>query len=251
VSSFYIGYLPKAPSDVSHFLRRIVVALLGAVAGVATLLVISQQRFSPSAFEWQQVRAFEGIIEQNPYPTLLVSRPGTTPPGMEFSRHLLVGVGKHGASSEAARHDGQLVKLQGKLIYRDGQTVIEVMPSSVVAIRTPTEQRTSVREVGPVSLRGEIVDSKCYVGVMNPGQGKVHRDCAVRCISGGIPPALLSSDEHGVARLYLLTTLAGGAIQPISMLSKIGEPVRVSGNLVMQGDVSTIRVSTIERDSVR
>jgi hypothetical protein len=29
-----------------------------------------------------------------------------------------------------------------------------------------------------MTLTGEIVDSKCYLGVMNPGQGKVHRDCA-------------------------------------------------------------------------
>ena len=38
------------------------------------------------------------------------------------------------------------------------------------------------------TLIGEIVDSKRYLGVMNPGNGKVHRDCAVRCLSGGIPP---------------------------------------------------------------
>ena len=79
MSSFYIGYLPQAPSDISRFLRRIVVALLASTAGIATLLVVSQQRFSPSAFEWQQVRGFEGVIEQSPYPTLLMRRPGATP----------------------------------------------------------------------------------------------------------------------------------------------------------------------------
>jgi hypothetical protein len=248
VSSFYIGYLPKAPSDVSRFLRRIVFALLAGTAGIAILLVVSQQRFSPSAFEWQQVRGFEGTIEQSPYPTLLVRRPGVTPPGQEYSRYLLVGVGKHGAASEIAGRAGQLVKLQGKLIYRDDQTVIEVMPASVAKVGTLPAEGNSVRDVGSVSLPGEIVDSKCYVGVMNPGKGKVHRDCAVRCISGGIPPALLSSDDHGLARIYLLTTLAGGPIQPGSILSKVGEPVRVNGNLVSEGDVLTIRVSTIQRD---
>jgi len=36
---------------------------------------------------------------------------------------------------------------------------------------------------------GEIVDSKC-LGVMTPGQLTTHRACAIRCISGGIPPVL-------------------------------------------------------------
>jgi hypothetical protein len=249
MSSFYIGYLPKAPVELSRLLRRVVVALLLAAAVVATLLVVSQQRFSPSAFEWQQVRVFEGIIEQSPYPTLLVKRPGITAPGQEYSRYLLVGAGKHGASQEIAAGDvGQLVKLRGKLIYRGGETVIEVMRSGVTFLSASSAQAISARNLGTVILRGEIVDSKCYVGVMNPGQGKVHRDCAVRCISGGIPPALLSADEHGSSRLYLLTTAEGGPIQPSSILSKVGEPVRVKGDLMAQGDVLTIRVSNIERD---
>jgi hypothetical protein len=248
MSSFYIGYLPKAPVELSRLLRCVAVALLLTTAVVATLLVVSQQRFSPSAFEWQRVRVFEGIIEQNPYPTLLMKRPGITVPGQEYSRYLLVGAGKHGASQEIAGNLGQLVKLRGKLIYRSGETVIEVMPSGVTSLSTSSVQATSPRNLGTVTLRGEIVDTKCYVGVMNPGQGKVHRDCAVRCISGGIPPALLSADEHGSSRLYLLTTGGGGPIQPSSILAKVGEPVRVKGDLMAQDDVLTIRVSNIERD---
>ena len=34
----------------------------------------------------------------------------------------------------------------------------------------------SAVDFGEVTLAGEIVDSKCYLGVMNPGNGKVHRD---------------------------------------------------------------------------
>jgi hypothetical protein len=248
MSSFYIGYLPKAPVELSRFLRRVVMALLVTAAMIATLLVVSQQRFSPSAFEWQEVRSFEGVIEQSPYPTLLVKRPGITARGQEYSRYLLVGAGKHGALGEISGKVGLLVKLRGKLIYRGGETAIEVIPSGVTSLSAGSIEASSARKVGPVSLRGEIVDSKCYVGVMNPGQGKVHRDCAVRCISGGIPPSLLSADEHGSSRLYLLTTGEGGPIQPNSILSKVGEPVRVKGDLMAHGDVLTIRVSNIERD---
>ena len=42
---------------------------------------------------------------------------------------------------------------------------------------------------GPVTVSGEIVDSKCFLGVMVPGAGKTHKECASLCLRGGIPPA--------------------------------------------------------------
>jgi hypothetical protein len=51
------------------------------------------------------------------------------------------------------------------------------------------------------NLRGEIVDTKCYLGVMTPGEDKVHRGCAVRCISRGVPPAFLVRDASADSRI--------------------------------------------------
>jgi hypothetical protein len=48
------------------------------------------------------------------------------------------------------------------------------------------------------------VDTKCFLGVMHPATGKVHRVCAVRCLSGGAPPALLVRDEQGNSTALLL-----------------------------------------------
>ena len=45
--------------------------------------------------------------------------------------------------------------------------------------------------LGKQTFVGEIVDSKCFLGVMNPGRLTPHRACAIRCISGGVPPVLL------------------------------------------------------------
>ena len=77
-----------------------------------------------------------------------------------------------------------------------------------------------------MSLTGEIVDSKCYFGVMNPGNGKVHRDCAVRCISGGIPPAFLVRDVSGRIEALLLANWKR------ELLDHIAEPVTIRGRLV-------------------
>jgi hypothetical protein len=74
-------------------------------------------------------------------------------------------------------------------------------------------------------LTGEIVDSKCYFGVMNPGAGKVHRDCAVRCISGVIPPAFLVQDSSGNTITLLLANWKR------ELLEHIAEPVTIRGRL--------------------
>jgi hypothetical protein len=91
-----------------------------------------------------------------------------------------------------------------------------------------------VTNLGPVRLRGEIVDSKCYLGVMNPGNGKVHRDCAARCISGGEPPALIARDAAGKAMVILLAGSDGRALNN-ELLSFVAEPVETQGQLVRSG----------------
>jgi hypothetical protein len=80
-------------------------------------------------------------------------------------------------------------------------------------------------DLGEVQLTGEIVDSKCYFGVMNPGNGKVHRDCAVRCISGGIPPAFLVRDANGQTVTLLLANWKR------ELLNHVAEPITIHGRL--------------------
>jgi hypothetical protein len=60
---------------------------------------------------------------------------------------------------------------------------------------------------------------------MNPGAGKVHRDCAVRCISGGIPPAFLVRDSSG----NLVTLLLANWKR--ELLEHVAEPVAIRGRL--------------------
>ena len=75
-----------------------------------------------------------------------------------------------------------------------------------------------------------MVDSKCYLGVMNPGRGKVHTGCAARCISGGVPPAFLVNDEAGTPVLLLLTDARGEAVRD-AVLPLVGRGVRLTGRL--------------------
>lgn len=94
--------------------------------------------------------------------------------------------------------------------------MVEVVPDSVAPAPGATAQpRTLTADFGQaerITLRGEIVDSKCFLGVMVPGAGKTHRECASLCLRGGIPPALFVRDRDGQSTLLLLETDRGEPI---------------------------------------
>ena len=102
--------------------------------------------------------------------------------------------------------------------------MIELVPGSLKAGNEGLAANGQ-EDLGEVQLTGEIVDSKCYFGVMNPGAGKVHRDCAVRCISGGVPPAFLVRDGGGSTATLLLANWKR------ELLEHIAEPVTIRGRL--------------------
>jgi hypothetical protein len=224
VSEFYVGYLPQAPKRLGRTILRIVAALLCLMAAVSLLLVFGQQPFADSRFEYGHYRDYEGVIVEEPYPTLLTGK----------GRFLLVAPGKHGAGDWVRGLDLRVVQLKGSLIHRGEDRMLEIDPGSIRATGGQAEAERAA-DLGPVTLAGEIVDSKCYFGVMNPGSGKVHRDCAVRCISGGIPPALIVKDSSGDLRTLLLTGPSGRQLNR-EVLDFVAEPVQISGRLLQSGD---------------
>lgn len=223
---FYIGYVPRAPHRMAKLLRRIVFTLSGGTLLVATLLAFGQQRLPLSVFEFQQDREYTGIIRATPYPALLVQTNNS------LTQYLLVAQGKHRA--EVAAFDGQTVKLRGALIQRDGTQMLELVPDSLMATTATVVSPPAKAELGTFTLVGEIVDSKCYLGVMNPGHTKPHRDCAVRCISGGIPPLFIARDKRGNELKLLLTDAQGAAVNQ-AVLEMVAEPLEITGRVVRDG----------------
>ncbi len=239
MNDFYVGYLPKAPTTLAHFVRRVVVGLGLLAVVVALLLVRGQGPFANSAFEFGKVRSFEGVVEAQPYPMLLVVRPGQTEPQESYSGYLLVAPGKFGADDLVKGFEGKPVRLRGQLIYRDGETMVEIEPGSITAKESGTAIPETIRDLGVVTVTGEIVDSKCYLGVMNPGKGKVHRDCAARCLSGGIPPLFVTAD--GRERL-LVVGPDGRALGHDALREFAAEPVTIRGELLQRGDDRLLRI---------
>jgi len=240
---FYIGWEDQAAPGIKRFVRRIVCLLLAVGLGGAFALAVRQRTIGVSAFEWGTVKNFSGVLKTEPYPHLLVPRPGTSGAQTPYSTYYLVAPFKHGLEREKlSAFDDKTVSLKGTLIYRGNQTMVEAIPDSITAA---SRQPPPLPGLEPVSLGrqtfvGEIVDSKCYLGVMNPGQLPPHRDCAILCLSGGIPPILLVRQKVGPP-IYLL--LASADNQPVNqqVLDLVAEPVQITGNVERQGDLLILR----------
>ena len=213
-SEFYVGYLPM-PGGLKKTVRRVVLSLGVVSAAAAAILIAGQHPFANSSFEFQDYREFRGTLLAAPYPALAIQGQGLP--------WLLVASGKHGIG-DLRELDGREVQLKGERIIRGEDHMIEVLPGSRTGASAGPAPASM--DLGQVQLTGEIVDSKCYFGVMNPGSGKVHRDCAVRCISGGIPPAFLVSDASGRAVTLLLANWKR------EWLDHIAEPVTIRGRLM-------------------
>jgi hypothetical protein len=77
---------------------------------------------------------------------------------------------------------------------------------------------------------------------MNPGRLTPHRGCAVRCISGGIPPVLLVHEKDGSKRTYLLVSNDGSPVNK-QVLEMVAEPVEITGDLIQQGSLKILRAA--------
>jgi hypothetical protein len=189
---FYVGYEPEMPPRLAMRIRLIARGLIACALLLPATIVLTQDRFADAVFEFGQTRVFDGYIVEHPYPALVVtsSSGGTT-------AYWLVGPGKHGAADLVRDRDGRYVQLSGSLIQRDMDSMIEVAADGIKEMdRVNAPSMEPWRSLGPVVIEGEIVDSKCHLGVMKPGEGPTHRDCAVRCLLGRVPPMFVPRDRR-------------------------------------------------------
>ena len=229
---FYIGYEAEMPRGLDSRIRRTAAAVLLIALVVSSMLVFAHRRSADATFEYGRERVFEGRLIEFPYPALLVSGATATP-----TSYWLVGPGKHGAAGLVAGRDGAIVRITGSLIEREHDHMIELRSLAMVTgVTLPAVE--PLRSLGPIVLSGEIVDSKCHLGVMKPGEGPTHRDCAVRCLLGRITPMVAAYSKgpgpRGLHGRLALVDPAGRAFDaPLDTL--VGRPVVIRGELLSRG----------------
>jgi hypothetical protein len=229
---FYIGYEPLMPESLAGRIAVTAGALVVLALTLAALLSAAQRRAPSAIFEYGVQHTWEGRIVESPYPALVTDDGGW---------YWLVAPGKRGAARLSKGLDGRRVRLSASLIQRDRDRMLEVVPASVSTLPDRSVEPPGAATIGVRTIDGEIVDSKCHLGVMKPGDGPTHRDCAVRCLLGEVPPMLVPASGRS-GRLVLVMA------DPVAFAAKVaalaGRPVRVRGLLFERGGQQFLLTAT-------
>lgn len=260
---FYIGWLPKAPHALKSHIRKVLLFLLPAIIIIAVLLSLFQKQFGSGNFEFGTLTELKGIYFQRPVPYIKVINGRNIFGQLSFISIPLIGFGKSGVDGviteaeqqRAISFDQKEITLKGTLSYNDGKLLMQLdandNPIVSVGERADKDLLPVVEKLGDKIVKGEIVDPKCFFGVMKPGQGKPHKDCAIRCILGGITPVLKVNNEQGQANYYLVVGVNGEKMNE-RVKDFVAEPVALHANVVKLDDWIILYVkdnNSIERIS--
>ncbi len=240
-SDFYIGWQEEIPNSTGKFLRKILISTFLVIVVITIYFVFFQKPFNDHVFEFGTSTEITGVYIADPFPMIQVTK---DKPEQVSESILLVGFGKFGAKSimeEIEEREGSLnlkeITVTGTMIYGDGLALLELTNEAESFIETTGNFRQPLqREVATnqIEVTGEILDSKCYFGVMKPGEGKIHKSCAIRCISGGIPPVIRVWDEIAQSYNYHLITGPDGEQINAEILQYVGVRISISGNPYQQ-----------------
>ena len=211
-----------------------IIGILAAAILGAGLVALQGSVADDARVEYGTTLQYTGVLVGDPLP-LLVSGDRT---------YFLVNPLKFGFDPAVrASLAGRRVRMRATLIERGEQAMLEVVEGSVEDLGPPLDDAPAPPDAspGPTRLRGEIVDSKCYLGVMNPGHLKPHRACAINCLRGGIPPVLISRDGSGIPRQTVLVAVDDTALRDW-ILPWVAEPVELTGTLRRVGQLEILEI---------
>ena len=235
---FYVGWSGEAPKGYASKGLQFFVGGLLAMLLVAVLFVTNQSKYIDSEYEYGVLQEVSGYLVQNPMWGIRVEEEGmikTIP---------IVGFGKMGPGPTLTEmmethelQEGTMVTLRGMLTHYQGKYLMELTEgaNSLVSSGQQVMLERNIEMKGVSTLEGEIMDPKCFFGVMNPAFKAVHRSCAIRCISGGMPP-LLAIRENGVFVDYYF--VHGAQMEAINkqILPYVGVPVKLTGTIATYDD---------------
>ena len=251
---FYIGWMNTAPKSFVTHARKflLVIGILVLVLGI--VLSLQQRKFSTAVFEYGILTEVTGIYQNYPVPSVKVFSKTDANGRKEFITMPLVGYGKFGAQGiineleqqKGISFNGHQLTFKGTLIYSDGKTLLQIdkHDKPLVAVQTNTSPlNTEIKELGTVDLIGEILDPKCYFGVMKPGRGKPHKDCAIRCIAGGISPVFYVRQRDAGPLYYLLVDEDGKPVNDF-VQDYVADPVKLHARAVKYDDWVVLYINT-------
>lgn len=231
---FYVGYL-SMPKRLSLFNRVMAVGLIAA--GMVLALVLGLRAPDVGEGNWDIYNYVEmtGTLKLEPYPMLIIKG---------YDRPVLVtSDGKRSAKPFLEGLDGQTVTLYGNIASRGNWRMLTIAgKGDILSAKQNSEPLAiSVRPGEVVRLVGEIVDSKCMLGAMRPGEGYVHRACASLCLMGGMPPMALLRKPDGRKAAYLLVGYDGNSVSE-ALAPHVAVPIQMEGQLEYWGDMPVVQM---------
>jgi len=239
-ADFYVGYA-ATPRRAKMLVLTLAPLLVLIAAGAGVLLSISQADTGRGEWLTSAVTTLQGRLVMDPYPAILVPSEAGGPPETVF----LSTVAKQVPTDRMAGLIGLSVAADGVLVQRDGRRLLAVNDgaSAIRPLETPMVGAAPPRPeaLGAHTLKGEIIDPKCWYGVMKPAEGKTHKACATLCLFGGIAPLFMTRDAAGAERVYVLTDAAGGPVKD-EILKFVADPVSIAGALERRGDMIYFKI---------
>jgi len=229
----FVGYLPT-PKAITGFYRIAVPLVALIFLTVSAWIAMGQQSAGKGIWDVSVEQKITGYLTVDPYPVIHFV-------GVDQRSVILVQQGKHSAFDMASPFAESWVSIAGYAITRGDWSMLEIPPSSAFVREAPnTSLNISPEILGEITLQGEIIDSKCFLGVMKPGNGKTHRACAAMCLLGGMPPMFVVKSKTGERFGYLLTQQDGTSAS-LELVDNVAVPVSLTGQLEKRGDMLYIR----------
>ena len=244
---FYVGYFDEMPDSYASNVKPLIIIILILIPLISFILVFNQRGFVESTYEYAKVTKLRGTITNTPVPAVRVLENGAirTIPIVTFGK-------KGGAELLSSwmgdiELDKEIVEVEGKLIYYNSKTLVEIADaenlSKVQITEHPTIEKIKPIHIGQLTVEGEITDPKCFFGVMKPAYGKPHRSCAIRCISGGIPPVFATKTEGPFMEYYFIKGQNGEDINQ-DLLPWVGDQLKLTGEVWEYDDWKEIRIKS-------
>lgn len=223
--------------------------LLLVVAGV--VLAASQRSMGWGRYEFNVLQPFQGRLRMAPYPALELERPLFSEGQRAVSVYPLSSGRRGGFARDLSFLDGELVTLDARILCAGNLTMLEVAEDTIArvsrAIGFPEPE--PIRKVGEVTLRGEIVDLKSYLGFREPEFGDLLRSPAAGAIRAGIPPVLVVSDRQRRRTAFLLIAPDGAPVGDAA-LGRVARRIEIRGELRMWADFPVLAAHPVSYRSL-
>lgn len=228
--------------------KPFLILLLVAIPLIALCIIQYGKSFLHPKLNFEEIREFQGVYFNLPKPMLVIDA-AYLPEGLS-PEALLVGNDELDANSiveevksKKGEINGKRVRLKGRIAYGDKKVIIELTEKENAFLYIENELTYPNRQTPPkpVTLKGKIIDPKCWFGTMVNNEREIHKTCATQSINEGIPP-ILKVDYNGKDVYYIIDIRVEKTSQT-SLLAYVATPIQVKGQVYYQNGWNVLQTS--------